>query len=104
MLLCVYSERQPRMTAIWDISEDIMYEEGRPEFSRIPRNNRLFKKSIVLDGMINLTEQGDRIAVVKATDADTNNTFGRIQARKVDDVRKKFRCFKFNITRIILCL
>ena len=102
MLLCVYSERQPRMTAIWDISEDIMYEEGRPEFSRIPRNNRLFKKSIVLDGMINLTEQGDRIAVVKATDADTNNTFGRIQARKVDDVRKKFRCFKFNITRIIL--
>lgn len=78
------------MTAVWDISEDLMYEEGILEHSRIPiKNKKLFSKSIVLDGMINLTGQGDRIAVLKATDVETNKTFGRIQARKADDVCKK---------------
>ena len=45
-----------------------------------------WKKSILLDGMINLTGKGARLGVVKATDAATGNSIGRIQARREDSV------------------
>ena len=48
-----------------------------------------WKKSILLDGMINLTGKGARLGVVKATDAATGNSIGRIQARREDSVSDK---------------
>ena len=45
-----------------------------------------FKKSILLDGMINLTGKGARLGVIKVSDAGTGNSIGRIQARRSDSV------------------
>ena len=45
-----------------------------------------WKKSILLEGMINPTGKGARLGVIKATDANTGKSMGRIQARRKDDV------------------
>ena len=54
----------------------------------VRRGHKLLKKSILLEGMINLTGKGVRLGVVKATDADTGKSIGRIQARRADEVNK----------------
>merc|ERR1711944_359014 len=48
------------------------------------QNNRSWKKSILLEGMINPTGKGARLGVLKMTDADTSKSIGRIQARRKD--------------------
>ena len=50
-------------------------------------NNRSWKKSILLEGMVNPTGKGARLGVLKLTDADTSKSIGRIQARRKDAVR-----------------
>ena len=77
--------RQPRITAALDMEEDIKFDEG----GQVPRDQGLFKKSILLEGMINLTGKGARLAVIKATDATTGNSLGRIQARRSDEVHQR---------------
>ena len=49
-------------------------------------NNRSWKKSILLEGMVNPTGKGARLGVLKLTDADTSKSIGRIQARRKDAV------------------
>ena len=49
-------------------------------------NNRLWKKSILFEGMVNPTGKGARLGVLKVTDADTSKSIGRIQARRKDAV------------------
>ena len=46
-----------------------------------------FRRSFNLDGMINRSGQGKRLAVLKVTDGDTEKTLGRMQARFTDAVR-----------------
>ena len=76
------------MAAALDFSEDIRY--GDEDQNETPRNEDGLKKSIVLSGMINLTNEGSRLAVLKATDAETDKPFGRIEALRPDEVRRKF--------------
>ena len=49
-------------------------------------SNKVYKTSILLDGMINLTGKGARLGVMKISDAGTGNSIGRIQARRSDSV------------------
>ena len=59
------------------------------ESTDIPYNvelNEKWKKSFLLEGMINLSKTGARLGVVKLTDATTNKSVGRIQARRSDSV------------------
>ena len=51
-----------------------------------------WKKSILLEGMINPTGTGARLGVIKATDANTGKSMGRIQARRKDDVSFEDTC------------
>ena len=74
------------MAAALDISEDIHYDHEHQNDS--PRNQDGFKKSILLSGMINLTNEGTRLAVLKATDAETDKPFGRLEALRPDEVRR----------------
>ena len=50
-------------------------------------NGDEFRRSFNLDGMINLSGQGKRLAVLRVTDDDTHKTLGRMQARFTDAVR-----------------
>jgi len=94
-------QRQPKMTAALDLTEDVTYEQNNDYESisvnessaDVPRNFNFFKKSIILDGMINLTGKGPRLAVVKATDATTDKSLGRIQARSPDDENVRLEVF-----------
>ena len=95
-------QRQPKMTAVVDLEEDIIYDEPsqnvtcsetvpllfRDCSATIPRNERLLKRSILLNGMINLTGKGSRLGVIKATDADAGYSIGRLQVRRADEVSK----------------
>ena len=75
--------RQPKITAAFDLEEDIKLSNG----STVQALYRpLLNRSILLDCMINLTGKGARLAVIKATDATTGNSLGRIQARRADEV------------------
>ena len=47
-----------------------------------------FQRSLNLEGMINLSRTGKRLAVLRLSDADTERMIGRIQARFSDKVRK----------------
>lgn len=76
------------MRAALDIEENIDYDEGAYNVPNGPRDQRLFKKSILLEGMINLTGKGARLGVLKVTDGDTSKSIGRIQARRADEVSK----------------
>ena len=62
-------------------------EKGRNIPNHIDPNP--FKKSILLDVMINLTGKGARLGVIKISDAGTGNSIGRIQARRSDSVSYK---------------
>ena len=87
---CFDSMRQPKITAALDFEKDFKFDEVvRQNVSNYARNQLgLLKKSILLDGMINLTGKGARLAVIKATDATTGNSLGRIQARRADEVNQ----------------
>ena len=50
-------------------------------------NGDEFRRSFNLDGMINLSGQGKRLAVLRVSDDDTDKTLGRMQARFTDAVR-----------------
>ena len=76
------------MAAALDFSEDIRFSDEDQNES--PRKEDGLKKSIVLSGMINLTNEGSRLAVLKATDAETDKPFGRIEALTPDEVGRKF--------------
>jgi len=52
-----------------------------------------WKKSILLEGMINPTGKGARLGVIKATDGNTGKSMGRIQARRKDDENLRFEVF-----------
>ena len=74
------------MKAALDLTEELKLEKGHQNASNIQKNNELLDKRIILDGMINLTGKGARLAVLKASDAHTKKSIGRIQARRVDEV------------------
>jgi len=76
------NEKQPKMAAALDFSEDIRYDNEDQNES--PRNEDGLKKSVVLSGMINLSNEGERLAVLKATDAETDKPFGRMEALRPD--------------------
>ena len=82
------NEKQPKMAAALDFSEDIRYDNEDQNES--PRNEDGLKKSVVLSGMINLSNEGERLAVLKATDAENDKPFGRIEALRPDKVRRIF--------------
>ena len=56
------------------------------------KQNHSWKKSILLEGMINPTGKGARLGVIKATDGNTGKSMGRIQARRKDDVSFQDTC------------
>ena len=48
---------------------------------------KMIDRKIAFDGMINWSgKKGERYAVVKVSDAETNQTFGRLQAKREDQV------------------
>ena len=49
-----------------------------------------FKRSFILDGMINLAGEGKQLAAVKLADAETDRVIGRVQARFSDKVTQYF--------------
>merc|ERR1711981_1477804 len=55
---------------------------SREEVFRANQDN--FRRSFNLDGMINLTNRGKRLAVLRLTDAETDRMVGRVQARFAD--------------------
>ena len=79
-----YSERQPKITIALDMETNRNIPNG-PNHPRFP-NTKSWKKSILFDGMINLTGKGARLGVMKVTDADTGNSIGRVQAKRADSV------------------
>ena len=103
-----YSQRQPKMTAAIDLEEDITFDEQEQDVQKeVPRSQKLFKKSILIDGMINLTGKGSRLAVVKLTDAESNKSIGRMQVRRPDDVSTIYtivfkRTFKKTISILLV--
>ena len=54
-----------------------------------------FKRRLTLDGMINLTGEGSRLAVIKVEDAESNRPIGRVQARLKDEVRSEVFFVRF---------
>jgi len=85
-------QRQPKMTAALDLEEEIKFDKDE-NAENLPRSEKLLKKSLVIDGMINLTGEGSRLAVMKVTDADTGKAIGRIQARREDEENMKLELF-----------
>ena len=73
------------MTAALDLEEDIEFDNDK-NVENLPRSEKLLKKSLLIDCMINLTGKGSRLAVMKVTDAENEKTIGRLQVRKEDEV------------------
>ena len=91
------------MTAALDLEEHLEFDDAANN-TNTPRDQNLFKKSIVIEGMINLTGKGARLGVIKFTDADTDNSIGRIQARRADQVNKTIHLIFLQICiKRILC-
>ena len=67
-----------------DASESSLGDEGTNTASL---DN--FKKTFNLEGMINLSHTGKRLAVLRLLDADSERMIGRIQARFSDKVCPK---------------
>ena len=75
------------MTAALDLEEEVTFDMfNDSNATNLPRSEKLLKKSLVIDGMINLTGKGSRLAVMKVTDAENDKALGRIQARREDEV------------------
>jgi len=85
-------QRQPKMTAALDLEEEITFDSDK-NVTNLPRSEKLLKKSLVIDCMINLTGKGSRLAVMKLTDAEDGKAIGRIQARREDDETMKLEFF-----------
>ena len=73
------------MTAALDLEEDIEFDNDK-NVENLPRSEKLLKKSLLIDCMINLTGKGSRLAVMKVTDAENEKTIGRLQVRKENEV------------------
>lgn len=87
-------ERQPKMTAQLDLTEDITFEKQEQEVEKeVPRNQKLLTKSMLIDGMINLTGEGSRLAVLKLTDAVSKKSVGRMQVKHPDDENYRLEMF-----------
>ena len=84
MNLYSFRQRQPKMTAALDLEEEVIFDNDKIE--NLPRSEKLLKKSLLIDCMINLTGKGSRLAVMKVTDAESDKTIGRIQAKREDEV------------------
>jgi len=87
-------QRQPKMTAALDLEEEVTFDMfNDSNATNLPRSEKLLKKSLVIDGMINLTGKGSRLAVMKVTDAENDKALGRIQARREDEETMKLEFF-----------
>jgi hypothetical protein len=86
------SQRQPKMSAGLELEEDVTFDdsEDNPD---LPRSQKLFRKNILIDGMINLTGKGARLGVIKFTDAETDKSIARIQARRADEENLRLEIF-----------
>jgi len=84
-------QRQPKMTAALDLEEEVIFDNDKIE--NLPRSEKLLKKSLLIDCMINLTGKGSRLAVMKVTDAESDKTIGRIQAKREDEETMKLEFF-----------
>ena len=73
------------MSAGLELEEDVTFDDSQDN-PDLPRSQKLFRKSILIDGMINLTGKGARLGVIKFTDAETDKSIARIQARRADEV------------------
>lgn len=78
-------ERQPTFKVQLDLKSETSYD-GITVEERAEQESNNFKKSLTIDGMINLAGNGKRLAVLKVTDAISNRPLGRIQARRADHV------------------
>ena len=87
------------MSAVLNLAEETKLDKVKQNASLEgtlieSRNQQLLKKSVLLEGMVNPNNHPTlRRAVLKATDADTGKSIGRIQARQADEVSKRERCF-----------
>ena len=91
------SNRQPKFSAKLDLAEhkkleptDIMEPSFGAEETYRGMNDD-FKRSFKLEGMINLSGKGKRLAVMKLSDSDTERNFGRMQARFLDKVKENLK-------------
>jgi len=84
-------QRQPKMTAALDLEEEVIFDNDKIE--NLPRSEKLLKKSLLIDCMINLTGKGSRLAVMKVTDAESDKTIGRIQAKREDEENMNLEFF-----------
>ena len=91
---------QPKFIAKIDFAEHMQFQGREASESSLgdegtntaPLDN--FRKSFNLEGVINLSHTGKRLAVLRLLDADTESMIGRIQARFSDKVwPKACRCF-----------
>ena len=73
------------MSAGLELEEDVTFDDSQDN-PDLPRSQKLFRKNILIDGMINLTGKGARLGVIKFTDAETDKSIARIQARRADEV------------------
>ena len=73
------------MSAGLELEEDVTFDDSQDN-PDLPRSQKLFRKNILIDGMINLTGKGARLGVIKLTDAETDKSIARIQARRADEV------------------
>lgn len=87
------SERQPKITIALDMETNRNVPNGPNNLPNFP-NKLSWKKSILFDGMINLTGKGARLGVMKVTDADTGNSIGRVQAKRADSENLRLEFFK----------
>lgn len=86
------SERQPKITIALDMETNRNVPNG-PNLPSFP-NTKSWKKSILFDGMINLTGKGPRLGVMKVTDANTGNSIGRVQAKRADRDNLRLEFFR----------
>jgi len=86
------SQRQPKMSAGLELEEDVTFDDSQDN-PELPRSQKLFRKNILIDGMINLTGKGARLGVIKFTDAETDKSIARIQARRADEENLRLEIF-----------
>ena len=73
------------MTAALDLEEEVTFDNDK-NVENLPRSEKLLKKSLLIDCMINMSGKGSRLAVMKVTDAENEKNIGRLQVRKEDEV------------------
>ena len=81
--IILYTNEFPKFNAKLDIAEHIQIQGADVSQLKEP-----FQRSLNIDGMINLSRTGKRLAVLRLSDADTERMIGRIEARFTDKVWK----------------